>query len=93
NHDFHSRVQAAAGNPWLSRATDQLRVFMRLLRGRQLQRPGRIEDSIGEHRALIEALLARDAPRAGRLMHEHLMAQLDALKALRAAESRPTRRR
>lgn len=86
NHVFHTRVQAVAANPWLSRATDQLRVFMRLLRGRQLQRPGRIEDSIGEHRELIEALLARDAERAGRLMHDHLMAQLDALKALRATE-------
>lgn len=91
NHVFHSRVQALAGNPWLSRATDQLRVFMRLLRGRQLQQPGRIDDSIGEHRALIEALLARDAERAGRLMHDHLMAQLDALKALRAAERGPAR--
>lgn len=87
NHVFHTRVQAAAGNPWLSRATDQLRVFMRLLRGRQLARPGRIDDSIGEHRALIDALVARDAPRAAQLMHDHLMAQLAALKELRATEA------
>lgn len=93
NHVFHSKVQEAGGNPWLGRATDQLRVFMRLLRGRQLQHPGRIDDSIGEHRALIEALLARDAERAGQLMHGHLMAQLDALKALRAAERTPKRAR
>lgn len=93
NHVFHSKVQGAAGNPWLSRATDQLRVFMRLLRGRQLQHPGRIDDSIGEHRELIEALLARDAERAGQLMHDHLMAQLDALKALRASEQAPKKAR
>jgi DNA-binding GntR family transcriptional regulator len=86
NHAFHTAVQAAAHNPWLSRSTDQLRVFMRLLRGRQLRRPGRLGDSIGEHRALLRALLERDAERAGRLMHEHLMAQLEALQALRAAE-------
>jgi len=94
NHVFHSRVQDASGNPWLGRATDQLRVFMRLLRGRQLQHPGRMDDSIGEHRELIEALLARDADRAGALMHGHLMAQLEALKALRASEQRakPARR-
>ena len=69
---------------------------MRLLRGRQLARPGRIDDSIGEHRALIDALAARDAPRAAQLMHDHLMAQLVALKALRASEAaaaaRPARR-
>lgn len=87
NHVFHTRVQALACNPWLARATDQLRVFMRLLRGRQLQLPGRMDTSIGEHRALIAALLARDADAAQREMHDHLMAQLDALDALRAAEA------
>ncbi|RZT95317.1 GntR family transcriptional regulator [Rivibacter subsaxonicus] len=87
NHLFHTRVQALAHNPWLSRATDQLRVFMRLLRGRQLNLPGRMDVSIGEHRALIAALLARDAKAAQREMHDHLMAQLEALEALRATEA------
>lgn len=87
NHVFHTRVQAVAGNPWLSRATDQLRVFMRLLRGRQLRHPGRIDASIAEHRALINALSARDAARAQQLMYEHLMEQLAALHALRASEA------
>lgn len=87
NHAFHSRVQQLARNPWLSRATDQLRIFMRLLRGRQLHMPGRLDASIGEHRALIGALLARDARAAQREMHDHLMAQLEALEALRAVEA------
>lgn len=86
NHVFHSRVQAVAANPWLSRSTDQLRVFMRLLRGRQLRRPGRMAASIVEHRELIGALTRRDAPRAAQVMHDHLMAQLAALQALRARE-------
>jgi DNA-binding GntR family transcriptional regulator len=90
NHVFHTRVQALAGNPWLSRATDQLRVFMRLLRGRQLAHPGRMDASIGEHRELIEALCTRDAARAQDLMHNHLMQQLAALKALRASETAGT---
>ena len=87
NHVFHSRVQAVARNPWLSRATDQLRVFMRLLRGRQLTHPGRMDASITEHRDLIDALCARDAARAQELMHNHLMQQLAALQALRASEA------
>jgi DNA-binding GntR family transcriptional regulator len=86
NHVFHSRVQAVAANPWLSRSTDQLRVFMRLLRGRQLRRPGRMAASIVEHRELIDALTTRDARRAERVMNDHLMAQLAALQALRAKE-------
>lgn len=86
NHEFHSAVQALANNRWLDRATNDLRKFLRLLRGRQLNWPGRIEDSINEHRALIAAMEQHDAARAERLMHDHLMAQLAALKALRTHE-------
>jgi DNA-binding GntR family transcriptional regulator len=87
NHAFHSRVQALADNRWLDRATGDLRRFMRLLRGRQLNLPGRIDRSINEHRVLIDALRQRDAARAERAMHDHLMAQLQALLALRALEA------
>ncbi len=88
NHVFHSKVQALAANRWLDRVTGDLRRFLRLLRGRQLHLPGRIDASINEHRVLIDAIGQRDAERAGRAMHDHLMAQLAALKALRAREQR-----
>ena len=83
NHDFHSFVQRLADNRWLDRVTSDLRRFMRLMRGRQLALPGRIEASINEHRVLIDAFVQRDAARAERAMHDHLMAQLTALKKLR----------
>jgi DNA-binding GntR family transcriptional regulator len=86
NHEFHSKVQALADNRWLDRTTNDLRKFLRLLRGRQLNWPGRIDASINEHRVLIAAIEQGDAARAERLMHDHLMAQLAALKALRAHE-------
>ena len=86
NHDFHTKVQALADNRWLDRATNDLRRFVRLLRGRQLNWPGRVQASIDEHRLLMDAVEQRDAARAERLMHDHLMAQLAALKALRAHE-------
>jgi len=88
NHAFHSRVQALADNRWLDRVTGDLRKFVRLWRGRQLALPGRIDASINEHRVLIDAIEQRDAVRAERAMHDHLMAQLAALKALQALESR-----
>ena len=84
NHVFHTRLQALAANRWLDRVTGDLRRFARLLRGRQLMLPGRIERSIAEHRELIDAIERRDAERAGNAMHAHLMSQLVALKALRA---------
>ncbi|MDE2094293.1 MAG: GntR family transcriptional regulator [Burkholderiales bacterium] len=86
NHDFHTKVQALADNRWLDRATNDLRRFVRLLRGRQLNWPGRVQASIDEHRLLMDAVEQRDAALAERLMHDHLMAQLAALKALRAHE-------
>jgi DNA-binding GntR family transcriptional regulator len=92
NHEFHTRVQALAANRWLDRATGDLRRFVRLLRGRQLNWPGRIEQSIREHRTLMAAIEKGDAARAERLMHDHLMAQLAALKALRASEKRDSPR-
>jgi DNA-binding GntR family transcriptional regulator len=86
NHDFHTKVQALAANRWLDRAINDLRSFMRLLRGRQLNWPGRMEESIAEHRSLMDAFDQRDAARAGRLMHDHLLAQLAALSAMRLHE-------
>jgi DNA-binding GntR family transcriptional regulator len=88
NHEFHTKVQALADNRWLDRATNDLRKFLRMLRGRQLNWPGRIDDSINEHRVLIAAIEHGDAARAERVMHDHLMAQLTALKALRAHEKK-----
>ena len=87
NHEFNSLVQALAANRWLDRATGDLRRFMRLWRGRQLKLPGRIKASINEHRVLLDAMLQRDAPRAERAMHDQLMAELAAPKALQRVEA------
>lgn len=91
NHAFHSFVQRLAGNRWLDRVTADLRKFVRMLRGRQLVLPGRIADSINEHRVLIAAMLAGDAARAERAMHDHLLAQLAALRQLRKLEQEAQR--
>ena len=92
NHRFHSAVQQLAGNRWLDRVTGDLRRFVRLMRGRQLALPGRIEASLNEHRVLMDAFEQRDAARAERAMHDHLMAQLVALKKLRASARTPDAR-
>ena len=91
NHVFHTRVQQLAANRWLERASEDLRRFMRLMRGRQLKLPGRMAASINEHRVLIDAFVQRDPARAERAMHDHLMAQLTALNRLRQKEARDAR--
>jgi DNA-binding GntR family transcriptional regulator len=87
NHVFHTFVQQLAGNRWLDRVTGDLRKFVRLLRGRQLKLPGRIDQSINEHRVLIAAMIEGDAARAEHAMHDHLITQHAALKQLRKLEA------
>jgi len=89
NHHFHSLVQALAANRWLERVTSDLRKFLRLMRGRQLKAPGRLQASLAEHRRLIQALIAGDAAAAEHEMHAHLLAQLHALQAMNATPSTP----
>jgi DNA-binding GntR family transcriptional regulator len=84
NYAFHAAVQEVAANPWLSRTVADLRRFLRLLRGRQLRVPGRLEASLAEHRRFMRALRRRDPEEAERVMRAHLMAQRDALAALDA---------
>jgi len=91
NHRFHSHVQALAANRWLDRVAGDLRRFMRLWRGRQIMLPGRFSASLNEHRVLLDAIALGDAGRAERCMHDHLMAQLAALKALRQLEDTQAR--
>jgi DNA-binding GntR family transcriptional regulator len=79
NYAFHQAVQDLAANPWLSRMVSELRRFLRLLRGRQLRVPGRLEASLSEHRRFMRALRRGDAEEAERVMRAHLMAQRAAL--------------
>lgn len=79
NHDYHVFVHEKAGNPVLSRLVSRLHGVILLHRYQQIYRPGRFDDSIEEHRRLIEAFRVRDGARAERLMQTHLRNQCEAL--------------
>jgi DNA-binding GntR family transcriptional regulator len=51
---------------------------MKLNRHHSLFKQGRIAESLAEHRALMNAITAREAPKAARLMHEHFAGGLQA---------------
>jgi DNA-binding GntR family transcriptional regulator len=82
NYVFHVALQELAGNRWLQSILDDLRRKLNLARHRSLKLPGRLRGSLSEHRALVKALLKRDAERSESLMRTHLMHQLDALVEL-----------
>jgi DNA-binding FadR family transcriptional regulator len=55
-----------------------LRKVMKLNRHHSLLKRGRLSESLAEHRALMQAIEARDAISAGRLMQAHFASGLEA---------------
>ncbi|PKV13295.1 GntR family transcriptional regulator [Xanthomonas prunicola] len=81
NYLIHETVQQYAGNPWLIRVTHDLHRILKMHRGRQLLTPGRMAQSLAEHRALMDCVRRGDAEGAERTMHGHLLSQGQALAA------------
>jgi len=77
---FHELVQKQAGNNWLERTTSDLRKFLKLMRGRQLHLPGRLQASLAEHRLLLAAFQNGNPSAAEKIMHDHLIHQWEALR-------------
>ncbi|MCV2355776.1 GntR family transcriptional regulator [Paucibacter sp. B2R-40] len=71
NEQFHLRLLEIEGNRWRSQIVTDLRRVMKLNRHHSLFKQGRLDKSLQEHRALIEALVQRRADDAAHLMREH----------------------
>jgi DNA-binding GntR family transcriptional regulator len=71
NERFHMALLHLAGNRWTVQTVQDLRKVMKLNRHHSLFKQGRLEESLAEHRALMQALLAHDSAAAVRLMRTH----------------------
>ena len=71
NEAFHLQLLAIAGNRWRQQIVTDLRKVMKLNRHHSLFKQGRIEESLAEHRALMQALENRNALEATRLVRAH----------------------
>ena len=78
NEAFHLRLLAVANNRWRDQMVADLRKVMKLNRQHSLLKSGRIEESLAEHQALMDALLARDPELAAARMQVHFKNGLDA---------------
>jgi DNA-binding GntR family transcriptional regulator len=78
NERFHLRLLELADNRWRDQMVRDLRKVMKLNRQHSLLKSGRIEESLAEHRAVLQALLARDGAAAMRRMQEHFRNGLEA---------------
>ncbi len=78
NERFHMRLLEIASNRWREQMVADLRKVMKLNRHNSLFKTGRIDESLAEHRAIMTALLARNAELTQQRMHEHFQNGLEA---------------
>ena len=79
-------MQRYAGNRWLQKAIEDLRIMLRLTRRDSLRVDGRVTQSLEEHRLILAAIQNHDADLASTLMHDHLLSGRLALAKLHIAQ-------
>jgi DNA-binding GntR family transcriptional regulator len=79
NQEFHFRIQEMSENRWLRQVIQDLRKVLKLTRMFSLTIDGRLQQSLAEHAAILEAIKAGDALRAQTTMHDHILAGRQAL--------------
>jgi DNA-binding GntR family transcriptional regulator len=78
NEQFHMRLLELADNRWRSQMVQDLRKVMKLNRHHSLFKTGRLQESLSEHQALMEALKRRDAEAVRARMQAHFRNGLNA---------------
>jgi DNA-binding GntR family transcriptional regulator len=78
NERFHMRLLEVANNRWRNQMVADLRKVMKLHRHNSLLKSGRIEESLAEHRAVMEAIRKRDPAAARERMERHFRSGLEA---------------
>ena len=78
NERFHMALLDMADNRWRSQMVADLRKVMKLNRHNSLLKQGRIEDSLQEHRRLMQALCTHDAEATRQAMQDHFYQGLEA---------------
>lgn len=78
NERFHMRLLEMADNRWRDQMVGDLRKVMKLNRHNSLFKSGRLEESLREHQAIMDALLARDPQATIRHMQAHFANGLEA---------------
>ncbi|WP_371100835.1 GntR family transcriptional regulator [Streptomyces sp. PU_AKi4] len=81
NHDLHGLIRDASGQHTAVGLLERLNAQLVRHRFQLALRPGRPQQSLSEHLALIEAIRARDPQAAETAVRAHLSSVIDALRA------------
>ena len=72
NNEFHELIYAGSRNNLLDGQTRRLRNRVNPYRHYITYQPGRMENSVDQHEAVLQAILDRNGEEAHRLMREHV---------------------
>lgn len=78
NERFHLRLLQIANNRWRDQMVADLRKVMKLNRHNSLLKSGRIQESLNEHRAVMQAVSERNSALSILKMQEHFKNGLEA---------------
>ncbi|CAL9649302.1 HTH-type transcriptional repressor RspR [Streptomyces sp. enrichment culture] len=81
NHDLHALIRDASGQHTAVGLLERLNAQLVRHRFQLALRPGRPQQSLSEHLAVIEAIRARDPQAAETAVRAHLSSVIDALRA------------
>jgi DNA-binding GntR family transcriptional regulator len=73
NIAFHQTIIELSGNAVLKKLAENLFTHMRMIRGQTIGEDDRVDRSIHDHMNIIQALEARDTPRAEELVRQHAL--------------------
>ena len=82
NEAFHQALLNLADNRWAVQVVADLRKMMKLNRHHSLFAQGRLQDSLAEHRLIMEAITRGDGPSARQRMQQHFESGLEAAAPL-----------
>lgn len=79
---FHRIIYDASGNRMLTKVLSELHRNIRAYRQRALAVPGRLEETVKEHREILEAMLKGDAEAADVLTSRHIERAMDNIRKI-----------
>ena len=86
HRNFHFALVAACGSPWRLRfwntLTDHSERYRKLRLLHRKETVAQVRDAVGDHRAIMQAVLARDTAKAVCVMDDHLAATEHAIAGL-----------
>ncbi|RWN34220.1 MAG: GntR family transcriptional regulator [Mesorhizobium sp.] len=89
DEEFHNRIARLSGNPELARMLEGINTRIHFVRKIEVEKHRRLSTTYTEHSEIARAMVARDADRAARLMHDHIAISVaDAMSTVREGLAR-----